>query len=221
MDIIEAVKLRKSIRNFVSRPVSREMLTGLLELALRSPSGLNAQTWEITVVTGEALDRIKQDNVRLLSSGVEGNPDVRDSILEGQYRRRQVDLAIQLFELMDIAREDKAKRAQWHERGYRFFDAPTAIILSADRSLDEWRVHFDAGLISQTICLLALSCGLGTCIHIQGVMFPHIIRQHAGIPDYKRIIMAISIGYPDWEFPANKLVSSREPVDSVVTWIGY
>jgi len=197
------------------------MLTGLLELALRSPSGLNAQTWEITVVTGEALDRIKQDNVRLLNSGVEGNPDVRDSILKGQYRRRQVDLAIQLFELMDIAREDKAKRAEWHERGYRFFDAPTAIILSADRSLDEWRVHFDAGLISQTICLLALSFGLSTCIHIQGVMYPHIVRQHTRTPDSKRIVFAISIGYPDWEFPANKLVSSREPVDSVVTWIGY
>ena len=140
---------------------------------------------------------------------------------DGIYRQRQIDLAIDIFKLMDITREDKEKRAKWSQRGHRFFDAPAAIILSMDRALDESAMSFfDIGAIMQTICLVALKYGLGTCIEDQGVMFPEVVRKYTGIPESKRIMMGIAIGYPDWDFPANKLETTREPVDSVVTWCG-
>ena len=37
----------------------------------------------------------------------------------------------------------------------------------------------------------------------------------------KRIIIAIAIGYPDWDFPANNIVSSRESLDINTRWIGF
>jgi len=33
--------------------------------------------------------------------------------------------------------------------------------------------------------------------------------------------MTVSIGYPNWEFPANKLKSTRDPVESLTTWYGF
>jgi hypothetical protein len=45
--------------------------------------------------------------------------------------------------------------------------------------------------------------GLGTCIQDQGVMYPEVLRKLCNIPETKQIIIAIAIGYPNWDFPAN------------------
>ncbi len=221
MDIVEAIRTRKSIRGFRPDPVPKEILRDILDIATRAPSAMNTQPWEITVIAGEVLENIKRGNIEMLESGTLPNPNVSVQPFEGVYRQRQVDLAIQIFQLMDIAREDKAKRAEWMKRGFRFFDAPAAFILSVDRSLKSWWELFDFGAISQTICLAALNHGLGTCIEDQGVMYPEVIRKYAGIPESKRIIICIPIGYPDWDFPANRLESKREPVEAITTWRGF
>ena len=220
MDVIEAIRARKSIRGYKPDPVPKEVLRKVLDTAIRSPSSLNTQPWEITVLAGEVLDSIKRGNIEKLASGTLPNPDIGGKPYEGVYRERQVGLAKQLFGLMGIAREDKEARARWMERGFRFFDAPAAVIISVDKSLGEYSM-FDIGAISQTICLAALKYGLGTCIANQGVMYPDVVRRFAGIPESKRIVISIAIGYPDWDFPANKLESTREPVENVATWHGF
>ncbi len=219
MDIIEAIRTRKSVRGFKPAPVPREVLREILEIATHAPSAMNTQPWEITVVTGQALESIQKANIEMLNLGVALHAETPLKPFEGKYRQRQVGLAIQIFKLMGIAREDKQKRAEWTQRGFRIFDAPAAIILSMDRWLDDSPMSLlDIGAITQTICLAALSYGLGTCIEDQGIMYPEVIRKFTGIPESKRIVVCIAIGYPDWDFPANRLVSTREPVDSVVTW---
>lgn len=221
MDVIEAICSRQSIRGYKPTPVIKETLREILDIATRSPSGDNAQTWEITVVTGEVLDNIRWGNVEMLTSGVTPNPDFALGRLEGVHRQRQVELGIQLFQLMGIVREDRDKRTQWRQRGFRFFDAPAAIILSANSSLSESRILLDVGFITQTICLTALNYGLGTCIGVQGTTYPEVVRKFTNIPASRRIIVSIAIGYPDWDFPANKLKSKREPVESITTWCGF
>ena len=218
MDITEAIRSRKSIRGYKPDPVPKEILREILEIATRAPSGLNIQPWEITVVTGEVLNNIRQSNIEMLRSGAIANRATGVRAIEGKYRQRQVDLAIELFRLMDIPREDRVKRAEWLQRGFRFFDAPAAFILSVDKSLGERMVLMDIGALMQTICLAALHYGLGTCIEDQGAMFPEVIRKFTGLPESKQIVISIAIGYPDWDFPANRLESKREPLENVVTW---
>ena len=220
MDVIEAIKGRISVRAFKPDPVPREVLQEILDISTRSPSALNSQPWEVAVIAGEVLEAIKRDNVAAIAQGTMPDTDVPLPPLEGVYRQRQVDLAIQLFGLMGIAREDKEKRAEWTQRGFRFFDAPAALIISADSSVGMARTQFDIGCFTQTICLVAMSYGLGTCIAAQGVMYPDVVRRHTGIPRSKLLTISIAIGYPDWDFPANKLVSAREPVEAFTTWYG-
>jgi nitroreductase len=223
MDIIEAVKTRKSIRGYKPDPVPKEVLGQILELASHAPSAMNTQPWEFTVLTGEVLENVRRSNIDLLNSGAPPSPEhvVTSWPKESVYRQRQVDLAKQLFQLMDIPREDKEKRAKWLERGFRYFDAPAAIIVSTDRCLSESGPLLDIGASIQTICLTALHFGLGTCIEDQGTMYPQVLREYAHIPESKRIIAAIAIGYPDWDFPANKVESEREPIKNVTTWLGF
>ncbi len=217
MDIVEAIRSRKSIRGYKPDPVPKEVLREILDVATRAPSSVNSQPWEITIIAGQVLKNIKQGNIEKLLSRAPASPDQGSNRLEGKYRQRQVDLAIQLFQLMGITREDKEKRAEWSQRGLRFFDAPAAFILSIDKSLKGWGA-FDLGSLAQTICLTALKYSLGTCIQSQGIIYPEVIRKFTDIPESKQMVICISIGYPDWDFPANKAESAREPLENVVTW---
>jgi nitroreductase len=219
MDLIEAIKSRKSIRGYKPDPVPKQVLKEILEIATRAPSSMNTQPWEFTVIAGGIMDQIKQANVGKFNAGERPQLEVTRGEYTGKYRDRQVALAVQLFQLMGIAREDREKRIEWMRRGFRFFDAPAAIIISMDKSIGQGG-QFDIGAVSQTIALVALNYGLGTCIQGQGIMYPEVIRKFTGIPDSKYIVIALSVGYPDLDFPANKIRSNREAAESVTNWCG-
>ncbi len=223
MDILEALQKRRSIRGYRPDPVPRVILQKVLEAAGRAPSAMNSQPWEFAVITGEPLEKIREENIAKLRAQVVPEPDhqVVGWTMDSVYRKRQVELAKGIFRIMGIPREDREKRAAWMERGFRYFDAPAAIILLADKTLTEIGPALDLGAVMQNICLAALSYGLGTCIHDQGVLYPEVLRRHAGIPGSKRIIIAISIGYPDEDNIVNTIASTREPTEALTRWIGF
>lgn len=219
MEILDAIRTRRSIRAYLPLEVSQEIIREIMEVSMRTPSAINTQPWEITVVSGEVLESIRRENIENILSGA---PTKEPLKYEGLYKQRQIELAIDLFNLMNIKREDREKRKEWSLRGYRFFDAPVAIILSIDKSLRYGTMaSYDIGALGLNICLTAMNYGLGTCIEEQGVVFPEVIRKYTGIPDNKDIIIGIALGYPDPTFPANQIVSRRVPVEEVTSWCGF
>lgn len=224
MDLIEAISSRRSIRGFKPTPVPRATLTEILELACRSPSAVNQQPWEFIVLMGDSLEIAKQVNVEQFKAGARIDPDCTatpPNQLKSPYSERQMELAGRLFRLLNIERGDKEKRTEWQLRGKRFFDAPAAIIICANESVlhsQHLTPLIDIGILTQTIALLALEYGLGTCIQQDTVFYPRALREALDIPDTKRLIVALAIGYPDWDFPANQLRTDREPLESLLTW---
>lgn len=220
MDLVEAIKARKSIRGYKPDPVPKNVLEEILEIAVHAPSSMNTQPWEFTIIAGDVMEKIKQANIEKFNAAELPRMDVpRGEKYTDEYRERQVALAVQLFKLMGITREDKEKRTEWMRKGFRFFDAPAAIIISMDKSVGSGG-EFDCGVISQTIALTALNYGLGTCIQGQGIMYPGVVRKFTGIPESKLIVICLTIGYPDWDFPANKVQAEREPSENITTWCG-
>ncbi|MDD4876973.1 MAG: nitroreductase family protein [Dehalococcoidales bacterium] len=59
MDIIEAIRTRRSMRSFKPDPVPRKVLEELLDISRWAPSGGNAQPWYFSVLGGKLLDEIK------------------------------------------------------------------------------------------------------------------------------------------------------------------
>jgi len=221
MELKEAIRIRRSIRGYKPDPVPGAILSEILSLALRAPSAINIQPWEIAVITGDELDKIKQGNIRMLESGIWPHADMPMPLLTEVHRKRQMALGAQLYRLLEIHRGDHKKSYEWAKKSMRFFDAPVVIFIIADKALDITSTAFDCGLLTKNIALLALEYGLGTCINEQGVFYPEVVRNFAGIPDSRRIIVCISIGYPDWDFPANKIYSEREPLESIAIWHGF
>ena len=150
-------------------------------------------------------------------------PAVERSDYPALYKSRSRELGIELFRLMGIQREDKEARNQWIQRGFRFFDAPVGIVISVDKSLLEgstWAIY-DCGALAQTICLVAMEYGLGTCIEQQAVVYSDVIKKHTGITQDKEVVMGIAMGYPDPDFSANANISKRVPFDEAVSLLGF
>lgn len=55
MDVLTAIKERRSCRTFSNDPISKETLDQVLEAATWAPSPLNAQPWSFVVITAEEV----------------------------------------------------------------------------------------------------------------------------------------------------------------------
>ncbi len=219
----EVVLGRRSIRGFLDKPVPRALIEEVLALAMRSPSSLNTQPWNFTVVTGAPLDAIRQGNTERNLAGVPESREFRKfEVYEGVHRERQVDIAKQLFAVMGIAREDKAARTDWVLRGFRQFDAPVSIVVTYDRALFGGDIApFDCGAVTTCLVNAAWSRGLGCVINSQGIMQSPVVREHAQIPDDQVIMICVAMGWPDETFPANSVVSRRKSVADAARFVGF
>ncbi len=218
MDLLEAIENRQSIRQFKPNPVSRAMLQEILQAALRAPSAINTQPWECWVVGGESLQQLSRE---LLAEGAKEIPSRADfklnEIWKDTYLNRMRENGKGLFGLLGIERQDREKRRAFSLSMHKFFDAPQVIFLCLDSSLGDYSL-FDCGCFAMSICLLATSKGLGTCIQHSGVHYPDIIRKYVPIPAEKKILVAISIGYPDEQAVINRFRSTREALENVTHW---
>jgi nitroreductase len=223
MQYDDVVLGRRSIRGFKPDPVPRALIEEILALAMRSPSSMNTQPWNFTVVTGAPLDRIRAGNTERMVAGVPQSREFRTGKpFEGTHRDRQVGVAKQLFAAMGIARDDKEGRQDWVLRGFRQFDAPVCVIVTYDRDLDgSDDTPFDCGAVTTALVNAAWSRGLGAVINSQGIMQSPVVREHAGIAADQVIMKAVALGWPDHDFPANAVVSTRKPVSEAARFVGF
>ncbi|MEA2084106.1 MAG: hypothetical protein U9O82_07700 [Thermodesulfobacteriota bacterium] len=61
--------------------------------------------------------------------------------------------------------------------------------------------------------------GLGTVPQAFATDYAQDVKRFLSIPETKRLVLGISIGYPDMESPANSFRTDRSATDEIVTWI--
>jgi nitroreductase len=203
--------------------VPRELIEEIIDLAKRAPSSMNTQPWHFHVITGEPLERIRKGNTEKMMSGSAVDREIKmNHGYEGPHRERQIEIAVQLFEAMGIARDDKPKRQDWVMRGFRQFDAPVSIVITVDKALaDDTIAHFDCGAATYGLVLAAWSKGLGSVINGQGIMQSSVVRENANIPEDEVIMTCVAMGYPSDEFVANDVKSRRVANDQVASFVGF
>ena len=223
MDFDEVVLGRRSIRGFRPDPVPKDVIREVVSLATRAPSSMNTQPWHLHVVTGEPLERIRAGNTERNLAGVPASREIRmHGPYEGVHRERQKAIALQLFDAMGIEWSDKVRRKDWVMRGFRQFDAPVSIVVAFDANLTENDIAiFDCGAVTNCLVNAAWSRGLGCVINGQGIAQSPVVREHAEIPDEHVIMSCVAMGYPVDDFPANDVVSTRRPVEEVISFVGF
>ena len=58
LSVTDAMLQRGAVREFTSEPVPVELVSEILELAARAPSGSNLQPWKVYAVAGAVKDRL-------------------------------------------------------------------------------------------------------------------------------------------------------------------
>jgi nitroreductase len=223
MDYEEIAQDRRSIRGYKTDPIPREVLEEIIHIAKHAPSSMNTQPWHFHVLTGEPLERIRKGNTEKMMAGSSVDREIKlNHGYEGPHRERQIEIAVQLFEAMGIARDDKERRMDWVMRGFRQFDAPVSIVITVDKALAEDTIaHFDCGAATYGLVLAAWSKGIGSVINGQGIMQSSVVRENANIPEDQVIMTCVAMGYPDDSFVANDVKSRRTPNDKVASFIGF
>jgi nitroreductase len=160
MDYEEIAQDRRSIRGYKTDPIPREVLEEIIHIAKHAPSSMNTQPWHFHVLTGEPLERIRKGNTEKMMAGSSVDREIKlNHGYEGPHRERQIEIAVQLFEAMGIARDDKERRMDWVMRGFRQFDAPVSIVITVDKALaDDTIAHFDCGAATWSRNYAVFSC---------------------------------------------------------------
>jgi nitroreductase len=226
MELIEAVKTRKSIRSFRSSPIPKQVLETILENALHAPSWANTQPWELAVVSGSSLEMIKKGFME--KGNAEAMMEVpRPHEFPETYLGRIQALGKKELETLGIKREDREGRGWWRMQNFNNYGAPCVIYILIDRALyyqskgvNSWPV-FDCGLVAENIMLLATGYGLGTIAQAQAVVYPDVLRKVLGIEESKLFLLGIAIGYPNWEDKIAHFRSDKEPLSRMARWFGF
>lgn len=171
MELIQAIRERRTIRKFKPDPVSRELVEKLIVESMWAPSAMNTQPWKFIVLTGEAKNRLI-------------------AIAEGCIEK--LDLRMQsLF-------NDKMRA---FVRGYfkDFGGAPAVVALLSH--LPPEPVYQKSSLYSscaamQNFLLLAHEAGLGACWMTGPLWVEQAVVEYLGYPEWG-LVGLTPLGWPD------------------------
>lgn len=190
---------RRSIRNFKKKPVEREKLQQILDIASYAPTGKNWQlvNWiviedpaEVQQISGQIAKKLRNVLPYMFTIGSLKSKDVRRM-------RRGYPQLLNLFQ-EELAEMVKA----WEEGSDRILrGAPHLIMAYGDTRNIMTR---DACVTAMThLELAAHGLGLGACwaglVGLYAQLWPDFGRE-LGIPKNNEIICAMMIGYPKYKY---------------------
>ena len=190
--VLEAIKKRRSVRFFHSKPVERAKVLTIIEAGNQAPSAGNLQPWRFTIVEDEAIKKLLLGVTlskwhKIIDYLKNTRPDYYKEIMfESRYN--------ELEEPKDPI----------------YFHAPIILFVISLR-----RHAVDCALACQNIMLSAYSLGLGTCYVGFGAMVTDNaeIRKVLELKDDEQI-HPIVLGYPEEDLPRRPL--KKEPQ---IKWI--
>lgn len=219
MNVTEAVQSRRSVREFLDKPVDLETIRRVMDTARWAASGCNYQPWEASILTGEPL---KELQAKLAADGPQ-KPEY-DWTAPGQeeaYKKRLDAVSSGMFGAMGIAREDKAGRMAAMGRNVTSFDAPALLLCYFPRLMKEAQWS-DTGMWLQTVALLLREEGLDSCFQEFMGLYPKTIRDFLGLDhDRYMVFCGMAIGYRDPDAPVNNFERERVPLDDQVKFLGF
>ena len=224
LTVTDALKQRISVRKFLPTAVPAAAVRELLDAARWSPSGGNLQPWKVIAVAGA-----ERDAVQALSRGhdfgsgkgsEEGSDLVYPPSLWEPYRTRRYRVGEDMYALLGVKREDRAGRLAHVARNFEFFGAPVGLFFVIDRRLGraQW-AHL--GMFMQSVALVAVERGLGTCMQEFWAMLRESLHRHFALPETDMVYCGMALGHPDPTAPVNTLRSTRAAVEEFASLRGF
>jgi nitroreductase len=218
IEVFEQIaRSRRSIRGFLPQAVDRSKLEQIFQTAAFAPSNCNTQPWQSHVVSGEARNRLSRTFLRTIGEGEYSLDYPYEAKYEGEYRQRQLDVGILLYQALGVTREDKEGKRRAFLRNLEFFDAPHVVFIF----MPEWcgiREACDVGMYAQNLMLTMRAHGLASCPQTILGYGADSVRRELDIDDSMKLLFGISFGYENAELPENQIVPERVELCEAVTF---
>jgi nitroreductase len=211
--VIDTVMNRRSARHFLPTPVPFNVISAILSIASRAPSGTNFQPWHVHVVTGATRANLSQAVMKAAEEGERSDEySYAPAPLMEPYLSRRRKVGYDLYKLYGIARDDFAARKKAMLRNFEFFGAPVGLFFTMERRLlsGSW---LDCGMFMQNVMIVARAYGLETCAQQAWCEYGRVVHEQLDIPDSHIVLSGMALGHPDTSAPANKLISDRVSLD--------
>jgi nitroreductase len=218
MELEKVVRERFSCRSYQQRPVAKQVIVHMLEIAQQTPSWCNCQPWQVLVVSGGEIERFRVALHSHAAQGVPTKPDFPFPLrYEGIYRERRKVCGVQLYQALGIGREDKASAAQQSLENFRFFGAPHVALITTEDELGVYGA-IDCGLYVSNFMLAAQNLGVASIAQAALASYPDFIRGHFNLPPNRKFVCGISFGYADPAHPINSYRTARAIAAESVAW---
>ena len=168
MDLHEALKGRRSVREYTAQPVDEATIRDLIGAAVLAPNAVNQQPWTFTVVRDQSvLNRVSNEAK-----------------------------AHMLATMPASAEADRFRTHLSDPQFHIFYHAP-ALILISGAAAGPWIVE-DCALAAENLMLAAYAAGLGTCWigFAQGFLNSAAGKAALGLPVACAPVAPIIVGHP-------------------------
>lgn len=210
---------RFSCRAYQNRQVPRDVIEEIVRLSQRTPSWCNSQPWQLTITSGAATDKFREQLVAFVSQRGETSPDFPfPKDYTGAYLDRRRESGFQLYNALGIPRGDKEAYNKQTLENFRFFGAPHVAIVTTEDNLGVYGA-VDCGAYVSTFVLAAEANGVATIPQAALARYSPFIRQYFSLPDNRRVVCGISFGFADKAHLANNFRTSRAEIADVVNWV--
>jgi nitroreductase/Pyruvate/2-oxoacid:ferredoxin oxidoreductase delta subunit len=184
-ELLSLIKGRRSIRQYKDIPVEQKLIQQMIEAGRYTATGGNRQELSFIVVDKEmeAFRSLVMDNLAEKS---------RTLIAADKTPPQMKYAAGRWLAFVDEYKENIKEKDRF------FFGAPCVILITGDNA-------FDAGLAASNMELV-------TCVNNLGVLYSGAIvmgasnekiQETVGVPNGKKVLMALVIGYPDVLYKCN------------------
>ncbi len=186
MDVFQAIKYRRSVREFLPNDVPKADLERILDMARHAPTAGNGQPWKFLPVR-------EMDNKARLRKVVE------------EYLRREIHK-------LELSPDEVIEHEQDFIRFVqKIFAAPVIVFVFVDASHHPQLVGYDGAMAVLNMMLAACALGYGTSF--QTTIFPDwLVKDFFSVPDDHKFICAVPIGRPAIQPKA----PSKKPLSSLI-----
>ncbi|WP_020620286.1 nitroreductase family protein [Paenibacillus daejeonensis] len=190
MELMEAIRERRSMGRVKQDPVERETILELLEAANWAPSHHATEPWSFIVMTGEGRGKLGEGYAAIVRAESELSDTDTDQL--------------------------EAKAATAHAKAFR---APVVIALVCKPSKLDKVIRIEelaaAHAATQNLLLAAHAKGLAAIWRSGEPMYHPIMKEKFQLELDDEIVALIYLGYPDIEPPAGR----RGPVEEKIVWV--
>lgn len=197
--VIDALRTRRSVREFADTPVARELVERLIDAAAWAPSAGNRQDWLFSVVESAEVKAAMASAVRGKWQGIiAGNQDLGFVQELADYAASFADFGrAPVVIAVSAAKPNSAQRRLLGEHA-----GPTAGSFTS------------AAMAAQNLMVAAHALGLGTCCMTGALAAGDELCRILGLGGRRELVCLIALGYPNGQPPAPE----RKPLNEIVRY---